>query len=389
MSHFSVIVATKEEPTDEVLRRALQPYHQYECTGIDDEFVQNVDITAEARERWSSDMVGRLRDPDGNLHSPYEDRFYRDPTPEELKEIGPIAGSGGNGNLSWSSQDWGDGRGYRTKVRFVPEGWSEVDVPRSQVESFAEFVNGWYGLEAVPLGQEPDVAGSHSGGYMLLDADGGVATCIDRTNPNAKWDWWRVGGRYAGKFQKKGRLRANRSDLSWEWRDADDAEIPSGVDICRKSEIDVEAMKAAASASRRHWWLKCCEQSTLSSDDLLKALSADRVVHAKWLSLPKPRPQGSDYAEWSNANGGYKAVELMRLCDKPEISEGQSLEDWFNATPFLTCFAFLMDGKWAEKGEMGWWAFVSNENENWHEDFMRIFSAIPSDYWLTVVDCHI
>jgi len=45
MSHFSVIVI------GENVKEQLAPYHEFECTGID-EHVQDIDITEEARESW-------------------------------------------------------------------------------------------------------------------------------------------------------------------------------------------------------------------------------------------------------------------------------------------------------------------------------------------------
>lgn len=45
MSHFSVILATKEFPTEKVIRKEMQPFHEFECTGIDDRYVQDLDVT--------------------------------------------------------------------------------------------------------------------------------------------------------------------------------------------------------------------------------------------------------------------------------------------------------------------------------------------------------
>lgn len=54
MSHFSVIVVADEEPTDEVLQNAMQLYHEFECTGEDDQYVQEVFVTEQIREEWGS-----------------------------------------------------------------------------------------------------------------------------------------------------------------------------------------------------------------------------------------------------------------------------------------------------------------------------------------------
>lgn len=385
MSHFSVIVATKDEPTEAVLKHELQPFHEFECTGTDDRYVQDVDVTAERYADWQGGSRSKLRDPNGALHCPYDDDFYRDPTEEEKKVIGPIAGTGGNSELSWSSRDWGDGLGYRTKVRFIPEGWESVELPLPSLTTFEEYISD-DGVAIVDAGSTPDLEGEHKYGYAVRESGG--LRVVSRTNPNSKWDYWRVGGRYAGKFQIKGRRPERRHDLSYEWSDAKESELPTGVDSCRLSELDVELMKAEAVASRRSYWESCLEKSELNEADLLAAIHSQSTVHAKWLELPEPRPRGSDYYAWADENGGFQVSALSRLLDPPKIAAGQTVEQWIAAAPFLTCFAFLMDGKWAAEGDMGWWACVSNENANWHSDFMRIFETVPDGHWLTVVDCH-
>ena len=44
MSHFAVLVVTDQYPSDEVLTETLQPWHEYECTGIKDQYVVDLDM---------------------------------------------------------------------------------------------------------------------------------------------------------------------------------------------------------------------------------------------------------------------------------------------------------------------------------------------------------
>lgn len=57
----------------------------------------------------------------------------------------------------------------------------------------------------------------------------------------------------------------------------------------------------------------------------------------------------------------------------------------------LTPFALLRDGKWYERGDMGWFAAVANEKpqEKWAEEVGNLTSNLPPETWLTIVDCHI
>lgn len=55
----------------------------------------------------------------------------------------------------------------------------------------------------------------------------------------------------------------------------------------------------------------------------------------------------------------------------------------------ISSFALVKDGKWYEKGEMGWWACVSDEKSNWNEEFAKLLDSVPDDTLLSVYDCHI
>lgn len=63
--------------------------------------------------------------------------------------------------------------------------------------------------------------------------------------------------------------------------------------------------------------------------------------------------------------------------------------DWKDIFPF----AFITpDGEWHERGEMGWWACVSNEKEetDWKDEFKKFICSLDSKNTIvTVVDCHI
>lgn len=227
MSHFAVLVITDQEPTHEVLSAALQPFHEYECTGIDDQYVVDVDVTDEVEQGFAKYTYRRWVDAAGVKHDPYDDRFYRDPTDAETKEIGPIAGTGGSAKLSWSSRDWGDGKGYRTKVHMTAAevGMTEVDVPASEVKSIEVWAKDYGGWERREDGR-----------------------FIKHTNPNAQWDWWVLGGRY------NGRLFAKDDAVTFKGRGGLMTPVSDdGADAVRRGDLDFEAMKANKVAERRGW----------------------------------------------------------------------------------------------------------------------------------------
>lgn len=388
MSHFSVLVISDVEPTDEVLAGIMQPWHEFECTGKDDQYVQDVDDTEELRKEYNNRTERRFVSPDGDHVCPYSDRFYRDPTDEEKKHFGPIAGTGSGNGMSWSSRDWGDGKGYRPKVHFLPEGWTEKEVPTKEIQSFRDFVADWTGRKVVVHGSEPDLKEHHKYGYILVDAAGEVIKSVDRTNPDRKWDYWRVGGRSRGKLQAKNQTAAVDAGVSWEWRDAQ--EIPEGYDICQVGNLDYQSMKAAAVDRRRKWALEVCDKANVGLDVLEVAATHMHEAEEKWRAIEGPKPRGQDYYNWL-AEQGYAELSLLsrKNWGLPEPEKGQTIQEWIDAAPALSSFAVVKDGNWYQRGRMGWWGCVSEEDDCWDSKFTELIEGLRDDQWLAVLDCHI
>lgn len=332
MSHFATLVITKTNRQEE-LQEKLAPFHEFECTGLDDQYVQDIDILEKTRKEYEEETCRRLVDPDGNLHYPYDNEFYRDPTPEEEAQWGPLPrGTGSGHGISWHSRDWGDGRGYRTKVRFIPEGWEEADVPYKDVMSFRDFCESWEDIPFIRPGEKPDLKGKHKYNYGVLDYQGGVVALIRRTNPNDKWDWWTVGGRYAGRF-------------------ADKNQPGFRLDQVKISDIDWAAIRA---------WRQLDFEET-------------------WQEAQKRNDEGLREFLY-----GVKNNETQEEFVRRSLERG-----------LLTAYAFIdEDGKWNERGEMGWWGFAANEKDKdeWDElvgQWIRSVCREYPDHYLTVVDCHI
>ena len=68
MTHFTVLVVG---PNPE---QQLAPFHEFECTGKNDQYVQNVDVTEELRGEFASSTENCLRAPDGTLHNFFDEK---------------------------------------------------------------------------------------------------------------------------------------------------------------------------------------------------------------------------------------------------------------------------------------------------------------------------
>lgn len=255
MSHFTVLVVTD---TPEQVEKVLQPFHEYECTGIEDQYVVDVDKTEEVNE-WLAKEVYYGKDRE--------------------------------------TQKWD----YHYNEEQAKENLQNYSACPIQKGTFASY------FMAAKLNADKEIED-----YFDYEKRGNA--WFRRTNPNAKWDWWVVGGRWSGLLKLKPGSNGAKGDpgLLGSQYDANGADQAFKRNVDFKSRMDVAEEKA-------------------SREDYIAEERADSVA----------------------------------------------------------TFAILMDGKWMEKGKMGWWACVSGEDENWTGKFHEILDSIPDDKLLTVVDCHI
>lgn len=342
MSHFAVLVITDEQPTNAVLTKALQPFHEYECTGIDDQYVVDVDVTDKVNEAWEAPTkVVRLAD--GSIFSRYDQRFYH-PT----------------GKIEYGREE--------TAFR-LPEGAIETEVPLKDsgeyesIEAYAEEYGNWK---------------RHADGKFY-----------DHTNPNSKWDWWVLGGRYNGRLYSKGNALTAKgrgglmTPLSTE-----------GHDSVRRDDLDFDAMKKAKQAERREWANEVRSKSGLPDADIERGIQLNNQFNEQWKDLPDPKPRGKEFHDWIKTHGldGEIVVKIREAAwDLPPLKGAQTLEQWIEAAPAISSWTVLKDGEWTEKGSMGWFGVSTGDKDEleWERTVSELVENLRPDQWLSVVDCHI
>ena len=70
MSHFTVLVV------GENVKEQLAPFHEFECTGVNDEHVVSVDKLPEALEEYNEKTTEVVRFPDGREIGHHDDECY-------------------------------------------------------------------------------------------------------------------------------------------------------------------------------------------------------------------------------------------------------------------------------------------------------------------------
>lgn len=303
MSHFVVMIIGND------VEEQLAPYHEFECTGINDQYVQDIDQTAEVL--------------------------------EQLKE----------------SESLNDALEY-------------------------------FGLDQKTIYDESQIdrEGNHKYGYAILNKDSSLKLAINRTNPNRRWDWWVVGGRWTGYFRVKpdAITRSQRGERSWA--SSDEPLEPTQVDICLKGDVDLESLlnEQIDRLTKRHNLF-----TTLTTEE-------DRKAFVTWDTVRE------SHADIDVARAIYHAQAIVKAMNQEREKFGFFSDPDELLVPLdgyikthqhdnFVPFAFIKDSKWYEKGTMGWFACVIDEKEkkSWEAEFMEMFMALPDDTVLTIVDCHI
>ena len=299
MSHFLVLVIGDN------VHEALQPFHEYECTGIDDEYVKFV----EAKENIK----------------------------EEFKK-------------------------YQKKCKE-----SNKDCLYDNIDDFTKEWLGYYKNDEGKWGR--------------------------KTNPNAKWDWWQLGGRWSGDYFiiKHGAV-GGVIGTSGAFGNT------TGIDSIKLKYIDWEAMRKRGENKAKEYWEKIeaafdgvIPQPKITWDELID----DKNEKWKDININEKREL-------------YFGQPELKLLD--EIKNKEEHKDtfgfFFNLEDFacgkeqyihnagenaMSTFAIVHNGKWYEKGKMGWWGITTNEtdDEKWNVEFSTIIAQCDEDELVSFVDCHI
>ncbi len=365
MSHFSVLVVGPE------IDFQMAPYHEFECTGRNDEFVQDVNVTEDASETFVKATSTRLKAPDGSLESYFD--------------------AAGNWRPEFSELDPDSPSYDKTRRRgFIPPGYVEVKVPDKELMTFAAWAADYYGLKVVDDRSLIDKKVEHKGGHILVRArddgtEGAVLEIIDRTNPNKKWDWFEVGGRWNGFFRLKPTGKGELGNIS-RW-DSPKKDMAGRAASALKGDIDFAAMrdeaganagalydKAAAITGGATW--RSWEAVLAAHDNDVKKIEAVREEY--WAQPgPKALKESKDedfFLEVNDALAGsreaFVAAARDRACEP---------------------YAVVQDRVWTGKGRMGWFGMSDDKvsQADWNKHVNALIDSLPDDTLLSIVDCHI
>jgi len=213
-------------------------------------------------------------------------------------------------------------------------------------------------------------------------------------NTHAKWDWYQMGGRWTGFYKLKEAVAHIGGLLGTPGLMTPEAEA-GHADQLMVGDVDLEGMRteAAVSAFQRY-------------EDVAKAFGGEmpKLEHL-WKDVVEDKSLGDIDArrDFYHAQPALVRLKAMKADDQLpksvdryffDIEEFQCDEQTYvERAKNAACvpFAYVRDGKWHERGEMGWWGWVGNEKDRgqWNREFNAMLDELPANTLLTLVDCHI
>jgi hypothetical protein len=351
MSHFSVLVRLPSEISsdqlEERLGAMLDPYCEHENDSRSRPFFEFVDEEDEHRRQYETESTEMIRCADGALVLPWDARFR-------------VPGS----------------LGYSSNSHHVPSELERVQVAhRERFATFEEFMSDWHGSA------ERDPEKKRYGHWR---------------NPNAKWDYWRIGGRWRGDLLiKAGTVEAGVGELSYEWSPKfHEGEIPGGpteADWCRIRDLDHEKIAAVSRERANKFWSELDQfisgrefgfgegpRSTLLDLGILDCKDADEMTGDEFWTKKWKR----------QVHQGVDRFDVIAKKPDRDVLDARVLAHLNPIRPW----AYLDANGWRERGRMGWFGMGSDtpeSNEQHAHDFDAWLRNGDQGDWIVVVDCHI
>lgn len=291
MSHFSVAVIANDVNEIEDL---LAPYQENNMGDCPKEYMKFYNIESEEREEYEKVAITRIKGPDGMLYGPDDKQF-------EVENA--------------------DGE---TETKFPP-GYVKVEVPLKELyKTFEEYMEDYRGYEK-------DEETGHYGYWE---------------NPNARWDWYQLGGRWQGTLLVREDCESYQGSKGLLGASAhEDDSAPKNykwVDIAKIKDVQWIAMQELKKRERAKCWV-----------ELLKESKEHRLLYG--------------------------------------ITDTMTKEEYVNKNTHFSTYAVITpDGEWCEKATMGWWGMAFNEKDGWDKRYFDNFIRnTDPEYYIAIVDCHI
>ncbi len=263
-----------------------------------------------------------------------------------------------------------DGNKIKLNYEYPEEIWKDTEHPRWSEYIYAKLSNVqmnkdvkpntvvYASLEKIEPPKRIPVQDKYASFEEFVDKHHGYELHDDKFgywhNNEAKWDWVQLGGRWTGMLKLKDGVTGKIGKPGLQTEPASFGY----VDSARKCDIDFDCMS---------------EKGIIESGE----------IYDKFLEKYEQDKECKTFHP------------LFEYGIKGEMKENifipETKEVYVKKSGTFVTFAVLKDGKWFERGEMGWWGITIDEkpNEVWDEEFSKLINELPEETLLSVYDCHI
>lgn len=343
--HFTVLVV------GENFEKQLAPYQENNMGDCPKEYMKFYSAEEEYMEEYNNNTATKIKMPDGRILDRCDKEFHVKKADNHTEVV-------------------------------VPEELERVEIPLKEIyPTFDEFCQNYLGYRD----KDPE-----TGKYGHWE------------NPNRKWDWYQVGGRWCGFFKLKDGAKGEVGSPGLMTPPAEEG----NADSVMKKDIDFEGMRKEAGDNARKAYQKIVEKFGGSIPKL----------DFKWKDfVDSEEAKEMDWEDRRKKYHSQPAVAAMDNLRKKLYNEAKSREEkdeiihfWlqYDNIEDLQCteeeyveraknqvcatYALVKDGVWYEKGEIGWFGTIGTVAEvAWYKEFARLIDSLPEETLLTVVDCHI
>lgn len=271
--------------------------------------------------------------------------------------------------------------------------------------------------------------------YQQID---GVWQKVSTYNPDSKWDWYEIGGRWSGFFKKKSNIDKRLIEIGFSRNEFDTLvklketnlskfhatvdkykgyeeqikmfvslynatkqDISERTDSAKKGEIDFEAMRVEG----REEAIKSYEMACKIFGGEIPKLS---LTYEQAQEVSKDKKGVVDYGQARDLYWAQSAMEDVQkardnesLTDEEksfvmwsDISDYQCTKEEFGQRGYdkaVSTYAVLKDGVWYQKGEMGWFGMSNDTStqEEWNTELNKLIDSADDETLFTLMDCHI
>ncbi len=179
------------------------------------------------------------------------------------------------------------------------------------------------------------------------------------SNPKGYWDWYQIGGRWAGNITVKPGTIFETPNFSWGWSQ-------------EEKEKCMETLRTDSAL------LKDIDFDSMNADNL-------KDFQERYELLKQP---------WDEIDFGLKVSRFWGDVEQSEyVQAGHTLQEYIDEyMPHpLTAYAYIHNGIWYARGEMISFGMSVDamQKPSWNKQFTQFIDSLDPETRITFVDCHV